>query len=107
VFVTQYRRGALTDAMLITCEQAMRETCEDFGLTLVEFNGEDDYVHLLINFPPTVQLFRLVNSLKGCVLPDVAPEASGTGQEIPVGEPLLVALLLCRYCWWCAGECHP
>ncbi len=43
----------------------MRQVCEDFGCTLVEFNGEDDHVHLLINFPATAQLSKLVNSLKG------------------------------------------
>jgi putative transposase len=39
--------------------------CEDFGCELVEFNGETEHVHLLVNFPPTVALSRLVNSLKG------------------------------------------
>lgn len=43
----------------------MREVCGSFGAELVEFNGEDDHVHLLVNFPPTVQLSKLVNSLKG------------------------------------------
>jgi putative transposase len=33
--------------------------------TLVEFNGETEHVHLLVDFPPTVALSRLVNSLKG------------------------------------------
>lgn len=65
VFVTKYRRGALTDDVLVTCENAMRKVCEDFGVDLREFNGEDDHVHLLIGFPATVQLSRLVNSLKG------------------------------------------
>ena len=54
-----------TDELLHTCEQAMREVCEDFDATLAEFNGEDDHVHLLVQYPPTVQLSRLVNSLKG------------------------------------------
>ena len=39
--------------------------CGDFGARLVEVNGEDDHVHLLIEYPPTVQLTKLVNSLKG------------------------------------------
>lgn len=43
----------------------MAEVCADFGAELVEFNGEEDHVHLLIHYPPTVQLSRLVNSLKG------------------------------------------
>lgn len=65
VFVTKYRRGALTDAILTDCENIMRRVCDDFGCELREFNGEDDHVHLLIGFPATVQLSRLVNSLKG------------------------------------------
>ncbi|EQD68199.1 Transposase IS200-like protein [mine drainage metagenome] len=69
MFVTKYRRGVFTDAMLTTCEQTMRETCGDFGVTLVEFNGEDDHVHLLIEFPPTVQHSKLVNSLKSWQCP--------------------------------------
>jgi len=31
----------------------------------VKLDGEADHVHLLVNFPPTVALSRLVNSLKG------------------------------------------
>lgn len=65
VFVTKYRRGALTDPMLDSCEQAMAKVCSDFGANLREFNGEDDHVHLLIDYPVTVQLSTLVNSLKG------------------------------------------
>lgn len=43
----------------------MRDVCEGFGATLVSFNGEEDHVHLLVHYPPTVTLSRLVNSLKG------------------------------------------
>jgi len=31
----------------------------------VEFNGEDNHVHLLVSFPPKVSVTKLVNSLKG------------------------------------------
>ena len=39
--------------------------CADFGARLVECNGEDDHVHLLVSYPPQVAVSRLVNSLKG------------------------------------------
>lgn len=65
VFTPKYRRGVFDKGLLQACEQAMRTVCEDFGVEIVEFNGEDDHVHLLIEYPPTVQLSRLVNSLKG------------------------------------------
>jgi putative transposase len=31
----------------------------------VEFDGEGDHVHLLVNYPPKVSVSSLVNSLKG------------------------------------------
>ena len=33
--------------------------------TLVEMDGEDDHVHLLVEYPPKVSVSSLVNSLKG------------------------------------------
>ena len=65
VFVPKYRRGVFDDELLVACEDIMRQVCRDFGAALVEFNGEDDHVHLLVEYPPTVQLSKLVNSLKG------------------------------------------
>lgn len=65
VFVTKYRRGVLDNEMLTRCEQVMRDVCADFGADLREFNGEPDHVHLLIHYPPTFAVSRLVNSLKG------------------------------------------
>jgi putative transposase len=65
VFVTKYRRGVLDAAMLDRCEQIMRAVCADFGTTLAEFNGEDDHVHLLVEYPPKIAVSALVNSLKG------------------------------------------
>lgn len=46
-------------------EGIFRSVCADFETELVEFNGEGDHVHLLVNYPPKVALSRLVNSLKG------------------------------------------
>jgi putative transposase len=65
VFITKYRRGVLDADMLACCEDAMQKVCGDFGAELREFNGEDDYVHLLVDYPPKVSVAGLVNSLKG------------------------------------------
>jgi putative transposase len=65
VFVTKYRRGVLNDDMLTLCESTMRSVCDDFEAQLVEFNGEEDHVHLLVEYPPKIAISKLVNSLKG------------------------------------------
>ena len=63
--MTKYRHKAFKDAHLTRMKEIMRAACEDFECELVEFNGEDDHVHLLVNFPPKIAVTKLVNSLKG------------------------------------------
>jgi putative transposase len=65
VFVTKYRHKVFKDAHLTRMEEIMRAVCTDFECELVEFNGENNHIHLLVNFPPKVALSKLVNSLKG------------------------------------------
>ena len=65
VFVTKYRRGVLSERAMEVIREAATKVCEDFAAKLVELHGEDDHVHLLVEYPPTVALSRLVNSLKG------------------------------------------
>jgi putative transposase len=43
----------------------MRAVCADFETDLVQFNGENNHVHLLVNFPPKMAPAKLVNSLNG------------------------------------------
>ena len=65
VFVTKYRHDVFTSEHLTALEHVFADVCRSFDCRLEEFNGETDHVHLLISFPPTVELSRLVNSLKG------------------------------------------
>jgi REP-associated tyrosine transposase len=65
VFVTKYRRKVLSAAAHETLRDLFTRLCEGFEARLVESNGEDDYVHLLVEYPPKVAIAKLVNSLKG------------------------------------------
>ena len=65
VFVTKYRKGALTGEILGTMKTVFEQVCADFGAELKEFEGESDHVHLLINYPPKHSISSLTNSLKG------------------------------------------
>jgi len=65
VFVTKYRRGVFTSASLDILKDVMQKVCDDFEVELAAFEGEGNHVHLLVNYPPQVQLSKLVNSLKG------------------------------------------
>jgi putative transposase len=65
VFVTKYRRGVFTEEILDDMRGVFASVCADFEAELVEFDGEDDHVHLLVNYHPKVSVSALVNSLKG------------------------------------------
>lgn len=65
VFITKYRRDVFTKAILDDLCLIFASVCRNFEAELVEYNGEDDHVHLLVNYPPKVSLSSLVNSLKG------------------------------------------
>lgn len=65
VFVTKYRRGVFTKEILNDLHSIFDKVCNDFEAELIEFDGEDDHVHLLVNYPPKVAVSKLVNSLKG------------------------------------------
>ena len=65
VFVTKYRREVFTSEILDDLKLIFASVCNDFESELVEYNGEDDHVHLLVNYPPKVAISKLVNSLKG------------------------------------------
>jgi len=65
VFVTKYRKCVFSQKHLNTLKSIFEKVCKDFDAELKEFNGECDYVHLLVNYPSKVAVARLVNSLKG------------------------------------------
>ncbi|MCG8512808.1 MAG: IS200/IS605 family transposase [Halanaerobiales bacterium] len=64
VVVTKYRKKCIRGKMLNELEEICQRLLADKGCNLIEFNGEIDQIHLLIETPPQVQLSLLVNSLK-------------------------------------------
>ena len=65
VFVARYRHKIFMDWHYEAMKEIFARVCEKFKSELIEVDGEHDHVHLLINYPPTVYLPELVNSLKG------------------------------------------
>ena len=65
VFVTKFRKRVFKKEILVSTREIFKSVCRDFGAELIEFEGEKDHVHLLVNYPPKVSISKLVNSLKG------------------------------------------
>ena len=65
VFVTKYRRDVLTMEILTSLKEIMKETCLQMNCELIEFNGEDDHIHMLVSIHPKHSVSNLVGKLKG------------------------------------------
>jgi len=50
--------------MLHRLEDICRELCEKWDIILLEFGGECDHIHLLLDFHPSAQPSKFVNNLK-------------------------------------------
>ena len=64
VLVTKYRRSVLSGEMRGRLKTIFSELLRAWRCELIEFGGEDDHVHLLIETHPALDLSRLVNNLK-------------------------------------------
>jgi putative transposase len=65
VFVAKYRRRVFDAQAIHLLRCIFADVCSDAHATLVEMDGEDDHVHLLVEYPPKAAVSSLVNSLKG------------------------------------------
>ncbi|TRT84585.1 MAG: IS200/IS605 family transposase [Microcystis aeruginosa Ma_AC_P_19900807_S299] len=65
VCVTKYRSKVFTGKSLTLVEKSFREVAEKMNFQILEFNGESDHIHALIEYPPKLSISVMVNSLKG------------------------------------------
>ncbi len=64
VFVTKYRRKTLSHELLGYLKTAFTECLAAWNCKLIEFGGESDHVHLLIDIHPALDISVLINNLK-------------------------------------------
>ena len=65
VFVTTYRRKVFTARIINELKTIFETVCLQFNAKLIEFDGEEVHVHLLILYPPKLSIADLVFKLKG------------------------------------------
>jgi putative transposase len=64
VLTPKYRKKVFDDPMLIRLKEIFKVLMEKWEGRLIEFNGEKDHVHLLIQYTPQTELSKLINNLK-------------------------------------------
>jgi putative transposase len=64
VFVTKYRKNVINQAILTKLQEVFIRVCEKRKCELLEFNGEENHVHLLVDAHPDNNISQLISSLK-------------------------------------------
>jgi putative transposase len=65
VWVTKYRRPALTGEVALRVRDLIREICGQHDVTILKGHVGKDHVHRLVSLPPQVTISRLLQWLKG------------------------------------------
>ena len=65
VFTPKYRKRIFTKEHIDYMKAVFTNICENFESELIEFDGEDDHVRLLVQYHPKVAISTLIHSLKG------------------------------------------
>lgn len=65
VLTPKYRRKVFTPEVADLTQKYLQEVCKKHEVILEEFNTDQDHAHLLISYPPKVNLSRFVGSIKG------------------------------------------
>lgn len=64
VLVTKYRKKCLSNEMLNRLEEIVKKNCTDWEIDLIEFKGEADHVHILLDMHPNIMPSKFINNLK-------------------------------------------
>ena len=65
VFVPKYQQNVFSKIMLKRLFEIFLETCDQMDVELLEFEGDNDHVHLMVCCPPKLAVSNLVSKLKG------------------------------------------
>jgi REP-associated tyrosine transposase len=89
VFVTKYRYRIFNGDAINRLRAIFSRVCADFEAELVEMDGEDNHVHLLVNYPPKHSISTLVNSLKGVSRENASPRTTRPNAPLLEGRSLV------------------
>ena len=65
VCVAKYRDEVFSNQELGLLESVFRNIAEKMDLQILEFNGEEEHIHALVEYPPKLSVSEIVNALKG------------------------------------------
>lgn len=65
VWVTKYRKKVLTGDIQIRCRDLIKQVCDSEDVTILKGAVSKDYVHILIEYRPSMSISGFVKRVKG------------------------------------------
>lgn len=64
ILTTKYRKNVFTPRVTALLKDTFQEVCDRHEVTIQALETDQDHAHLLVSYPPKVQLSKLVMTLK-------------------------------------------
>ena len=64
VVETKYRHKCINNVMHTRLREIADDLFTKLDCEIIEMNGEEDYIHILFDTPPQIQLSKIINSFK-------------------------------------------
>jgi putative transposase len=64
VLTTKYRKKVLTGDMISRLRDVITDLCAKWDCKVIEFNGEDNHIHLLFQYYPQMELPKFIGNIK-------------------------------------------
>lgn len=64
IFTTKYRKKVFDGEILAQIRESFLSAAEKLEIDILEMDGEEDHVHVLVAYPPKLPVSVLVNNLK-------------------------------------------
>jgi putative transposase len=64
ILVTKYRREVFTDDISNRAKEIFEKIATNYHITLIEWNHDSDYVHILFRSHPKTELSKFINAYK-------------------------------------------
>ena len=97
VFATKYRKRILEGKHLTRMHSVCIRVAEKSGFQLLEFNGEPDHVHLLIEYSPATPVSQIASQVKGVTSRVLRKEFRLQGKHLWSPKLLRLQRRRCKY----------
>lgn len=76
VLTTKYRKKLFTGEMIVRLHDIVEDLCQKWDGKMIEFNGEEEHIHLLFQYYPQLDLPKFISNIKSVSSPRVRQEFS-------------------------------